>query len=66
MMWEWVIGLTVAVWLTLDLYCYLTPGTKSLSFKVVEWSKRWPLLPFILGLFVGIVAGHFWPVAVQQ
>jgi hypothetical protein len=66
MMWPFIIGLTVFIWGAIDLYCYLTPGQTTLSRKVVAWTRRWPLLPFILGLAVGILAGHFWPISLAQ
>lgn len=62
-MWPIVLITVTLVIVLLDMWAYYTGYQKTLSRKIVEWTKTWPLLPFVMGLAIGILAGHFWPIA---
>lgn len=62
-MWGMIIITIVAVLVILDTWCYFYGVQKTLSKKVVEWTAKWPLLAFFVGLAVGTLAWHFWPIS---
>lgn len=58
--WLWfVIVVMVAFW-TIDAWIFFRTDRATMSRKVVEWTRKYPLLPFFVGLFIGVCAGHFW------
>lgn len=61
-MWLMVIIVAVTSILVLDVWAYYSEKQKTLSHQVVEWTNKYPLLPFFVGMAVGVLAGHFWPV----
>lgn len=62
-MWGMIIITVVMLLAIIDMWCYFSGKQKTLSKKVVEWTAQWPLLAFFVGLAIGTVAGHFWPIA---
>ena len=51
--------LAVALLLGYEAFALWT-GRRLLSHMVVYASRRWPPLPFVVGLVVGGLAVHFW------
>ena len=63
MTWAWTAWLLVIAvsFAVLEGYA-LRSGRTTLSRYVVSASRAWPLLPFVLGLIIGVLANHFfWP-----
>jgi len=50
----------VAIAIIYDLVAVLVWGSeKTISTKLYGWAKRWPIIPFL----IGVTMGHlFWPV----
>ena len=46
----------------LEVFALATRRIKTLSATIWELTKRQPILPFVLGLIVGVLAVHFWGV----
>ena len=58
-MWTFIVlGILVTIFI-IDVYCYFT-GRVTLSHKIVVWTIAYPLFPFFTGLFIGVLAGHWW------
>ena len=62
-MWPMILITAVLVIALVDMWAFYTGKTATLSRKIVDWTKKWPLLPFIMGLAIGVVAGHWWPIS---
>jgi hypothetical protein len=58
--WLWFVVVVMTVFWSIDAYIYFWTTQKTFSYKMVEWTKRRPLLPFLIGLGIGVVAGHWW------
>lgn len=53
--------LAIAVLLGYEAFALAT-GRKTLSRQMVEWTRAWPLLPYLWGVVTGGLAVHFfWP-----
>lgn len=59
-LWLWgvYLGLALAVFLAIEARALLM-GTPTLSRTVWALTRRWPMLPFGIGLGVGMLAVHF-------
>jgi len=53
-----LLGILAAVWL-FDLYAGVsqTPA-QTVSATILDWSRKWPMLPFAAGCLIGHL---FWP-----
>jgi hypothetical protein len=53
----WLLFLTVILWATYDIWAYHT-GRQDFSASAVlrDWSREYPVIPFLAGL----LAGHLW------
>lgn len=58
-LWPAFLLILLAVFVALELWC-LRVGRDTLSLRVLAWTRSWPILPFLLGVGVGVVAGHWW------
>lgn len=50
-------------WIAFDLYIVWTVGLESgqtISWTIYEASKKYPAIPFLTGLILGLLCGHFW------
>lgn len=53
-----LIFLAIVVW---DVYLYLDGRPRnSISQVVIDNSKKYPMLPWAIGLVMGLLAGHWW------
>lgn len=55
------LGVAVAIILLWDLWVYRrygSPGTVTVGVRTL--TRSFPIIAFLMGLFIGIVAGHFW------
>jgi hypothetical protein len=57
--WSLFFVVGVIAWAAAETYAVRT-GRQTLSAYVWSISVQFPLLPFIIGLFVGGLAAHFW------
>jgi len=55
----WFVGALIA-FLIFELYALFTRRIPTLSSTIQQLTKRHPLLPFGMGLIVGVLAVHFW------
>lgn len=55
-----LIVLAFAVIVGVDVYLIET-GQDTISWNMLAWAHEYPILPFLVGLVVGIMAGHLWP-----
>lgn len=65
MIWSWILGAVISVaWFAVfETISFNHPDRmNTLSRSVATLGARWPLSIFLLGLFVGVLASHFfWP-----
>lgn len=53
-----LLGVLASVWL-FDLYAGVhQEPAQTVSATLLEWSRRWPMLPFAIGVLIGHL---FWP-----
>lgn len=55
----WFVVFVVGLFVVLEARA-LIKKQKTLSRTVVDVSRAWPPLPFILGFVVGMLVSHFW------
>jgi hypothetical protein len=63
----WLI-VTFFALISYDVYAVIK-GKATISWVVFSVSRKWPIVPFFFGFFVGFLAGHFFfgiPVPVGQ
>jgi len=58
-MWSIIVLICIGVIILYDIYCYIKAKT-TLSQKIRDWTAAHPLFPFLFGLIIGILAGHWW------
>ena len=58
--WGWFLIIFMMVFWSVEAYLFYYTDKPTLSRKVIQWTKNFPMLPFIFGLFIGAVAGHWW------
>lgn len=51
-------GLFVVTTLTYEIYALIT-HKPLITARVRYWSKKYPIIPFVLGLIIGAFACHF-------
>jgi len=49
----WFIIATTVIILLFDLYLYLDKTKKTISQRIIEWSKKYPVIPFVFGFLMG-------------
>ncbi len=63
--WPWIVGVIAAIvfFAIFEAYGFAHPDrVNTLSRAVATVGARWPLSIFLMGLFVGVLAAHFfWP-----
>jgi hypothetical protein len=53
----------IGVW---DIYCTYGPGSQyTVSALLADWSRDWPMLPFLLGTLAGHIFWGRWPTPPQ-
>jgi hypothetical protein len=58
--WFWFVVIVSVIFWTIDAHRFFVSGKPTFSYAMVTWTKRYPLLPFLVGLAIGVFAGHFW------
>jgi len=59
--WLTIIIFLLIVIAALDFWVIVVKKETSLSQQIYYWTIKYPLLPFFVGLCVGTLIGHFWP-----
>jgi hypothetical protein len=57
--WALIVIATLLIWIALDVWCY-HKNQATLSSKIREWTAKYPLFPFLIGLWFGLLGGHWW------
>lgn len=59
-LWLWFFILFIVSFVSLDAYRWFFSDRPTFSAKMREWTARYPMIVFYIGLAIGVVAGHFW------
>lgn len=57
--WTWFLAIVAVIFIALELFAHFTHKIPTLSQLIWRWERIYPIIPFLLGLIVGILIVHF-------